>query len=150
MMKCIIAPSLALPCLALALAFAIPSTANAAEVEYSSWKYNQEKGYHYKKATFPEGGYQYLLYKPDKPGWVYWYNPKKSQVWCACPTKKNKDYGDKIRAGGCLYLKAMSPGKDIESTKFAPPNNQNMKSQMSVKDEDGSDVNLDAPPTDLP
>ena len=66
-------------------------------MEYSSWKYNQEKGYHYKKATFPEGGYQYLLYKPDKPGWVYWYNPKKSQVWCACPTKKNKDYGDKIR-----------------------------------------------------
>lgn len=132
------------------------TTSASAEVKYSSWK-KTNLGNHYRRCTFPNGGYQYLFLFKAKPEWVYWYNPQKKVYWSCCPTKKHPDYKDEVLAQKDLFLIAIVKANDIEQCKFpeAKPGpggspSPNFKKGATAKDRDGSDVDLGCPPSDLP
>lgn len=114
------------------------------------WSYNQQKNYYYKRCSFPAGGYQYIICYPDKPEWIYWYNPAKQVCWCACPTIRHPKWGDDVAAGKDLFLMATDKAKDPRDTTFPNDTGANFKSGATAKDLDGSDVPLGCPPTDLP
>lgn len=122
-----------------------------ATVTYGDWQFNQSKGYYYRVCSFPAGAYQYVIYYPSKPNWVYWYNPAKSVFWCACPTVNHPKWGDDISAGKDLFLMAETKTGDVTTTVFpdAGDDGANFVSGTAT-DKDGSSVNLGCPPTDLP
>jgi hypothetical protein len=115
-----------------------------------TWSYNAQKDYYYKKCSFPGGGYQYIIYYVEKPEWIYWYNPVKQVCWCACPTVKHPQWGRDVAAGKDLFLMATDKQRDPRDTTFPSDNGANFKTGATAKDNDGSDVNLGCPPTDLP
>lgn len=139
-------------CGVLACCLAAAAPARATDVTYDqSWTYNNQKDYYYKKCTFPHGGYQYVCYYPDKPSWVYWYNPDKQVYWCACPTVKNTYWGADVKKGKDLFLYAGTPAKSIKDCDFPDPGNDGGNFHLGkTKDKDGSDVELGCPPPDLP
>jgi hypothetical protein len=115
------------------------------------WSYHAQKGYHYKKCSFPAGGYQYITVYAEKTQWLYWYNPVKEVCWCACPTVKHPLWGRDIAAGEDLFLMAKDKARDPRETTFPDGNDgANFKIGASAKDKDGSDVTLGCPPADLP
>lgn len=114
------------------------------------WSFNSQKGYYYKRCTFPAGGYQYIICYPDKPEWIYWYNPVKQVCWCACPTIQHPMWGNAIAKGQDLFLMATVKARDPRDATFPDDTGANFKSDASAKDRDGSDVPLGCPPTDLP
>ena len=118
-------------------------------VTYGSWK-RTERGNYYRICYFPRGGYQYVILFPQKPEWVYWYNPTSNVYWCCCPTIRHPRYGEAIADGGDLFLMATTKAGDIEDTEFPDDSGPNFKSGATAKDKDGSTVNLGCPPTDLP
>jgi hypothetical protein len=127
------------------------ATTALATVTYGDWNFNQPKGYYYRVCSFPAGAYQYVIYYPSKPNWVYWYNPAKSVFWCACPTANHPKWGGKITAGEDLFLMADTKSGDIATTVFpdAGDDGANFVSGTAT-DKDGSTVDLGCPPTDLP
>lgn len=116
-----------------------------------TWSYNDNRGYYYKRCTFPAGGYQYLIYYKSKPSWVYWYNPVSEVYWCACPTVRHSKWGNNIRNGEDLFLIATTKAREIEDTEFPDEGDDGANFRKgSAKDKDGSTVNLNCPPPDLP
>jgi hypothetical protein len=130
----------------------------SAQVTYDrNWSYNQQKDYYYKKATFPKGGYQYIIFYKAKPEFIYWFNPAANNgdglCWCCCPTVKNPVYGARVQMMEDLFLMAEQKAKDPKDTKFPAANDANFqkgKAKAKAKDSDGSEVTLDCPPLDLP
>ncbi len=123
---------------------AFPMGAKAQVTYAKDWSYNQRKDYFSKKCSFPAGGYQYLVYDKSQPKWVYWYNPgTQTQVyWCACPTVNHPKWGQNIRVGEDLFLKASTMSKNIEDTKFPDDANGANFKKGTAKDKDGSPVDL--------
>jgi hypothetical protein len=130
---------------------AFPSGVEAQVTYAPNWSYNQQKGYFYKKCSFPAGGYQYLVYYKEKPNWVYWYNPATEVFWCACPTVNHPKWGEDIKNGKDLFLMASKKAKNLEDAEFpsAGDDGANFK-KGKAKDKDGSSVDLSCPPPDLP
>lgn len=118
-------------------------------VTYGNWK-RTERGNYYRVCYFPRGGYQYLILFPQKPEWVYWYNPSSNVYWCCCPTVRHPRYGSAIAGGRDLFLMATTKAGDIEDAEFPNDPGPNFKSSASAKDKDGSSVTLGCPPPDLP
>lgn len=131
------------------LCFAATSLAQAQGVQYGPWQ-QTAKGNYLRKCTLPAGGYQYLCVFPEKPEWVYWYNPATQKFWCACPTIQHPDFGRDIAAGKDLFLMATKKDATIDQTVFPADPGANFKSNPTAKDRDGTDVPLGCPPTDLP
>ena len=120
-------------------------------VKYGPWSYHETKGYYYRPCYFPAGGHQYLIYyHRAKPNWVYWFNPEKRIFWCACPTVLHPSWGDDIRAGKDLFLLAGVKARNVGDCEFPRPNDLGDFVTGSATDQDGSTVNLDCPPPDLP
>jgi hypothetical protein len=123
------------------------------QVNYGPWRFNNDTGYYFRVCTFPAGGYQYLILYPSKPQWVYWFNPNGPNgpvFWCACPTVRHPQFGNAISQGQDLFLMATTKGRTIEQTSFPDDAGPNFKTGAQAKDRDGSAVNLNCPPPDLP
>ncbi|MDX1947958.1 MAG: hypothetical protein SFU86_21345 [Pirellulaceae bacterium] len=119
-------------------------------VEYGDWAYNGAKGYYYRRCSFPAGGHQYVIYYPNRTQWVYWYNPEREVIWCACPTVNHPTWGDDIRAGKDLFLMATVKGRNADDCEFPNPGDGDKFVTGQATDKDGSKVNLGCPPPDLP
>ena len=102
--------------LVLAAGLSFTGTA-AAQVNYGSWQ-KSPKGNYYRVCKFPKGGYQYLMLFPEKPQWVYWYNPNTQVYWCCCPTIRHPQFGMDARAGKDQFLMASKKTNDIKTTMF--------------------------------
>lgn len=121
------------------------------DVDYAdSWSYSQQKNYYYKRCTFPQGGYQYIIWYPEKPQWIYWYNPTKQVTWCACPTMRHPDFGRRTGNGEDLFLMATQKARDPKLAVFPDNAGANFQAGATAVDADGSTVALGCPPTDLP
>jgi len=135
-------------CVVVATASLFMCQTASAQVQYGDWKPTPGGNYS-RKCTFPGGGHQYIMCFPQKPDWVYWYNPKKQVYWCCCPTKRNPYFNNDVLAGKDQFLKAITPTGNIQTTVF--PANANFNAgKTTAKDIDGSDVDLGCPPSDLP
>lgn len=129
--------------------------ANAAQgqVRYGPWQFNDAKGYYFRVCSFPAGGQQYLILYPNKPQWVYWFNPSAANgpvFWCACPTIRHPEFGADARNGKDQFLMAKTKGRTIDATTFPEDVGPNIKSGAKAKDKDGSEVDLGCPPPALP
>lgn len=118
-------------------------------VTYGRWSRTQ-RGNYTRTCTLPNGGVQYLILFVEKPEWVYWYNPSTQKYWCACPTTMHPDYGDQIERGVDLFLMADVKASSIEETEFPRDAGANFVRGATAKDNNGANVNLGCPPTDLP
>jgi hypothetical protein len=120
-------------------------------VTYGDWQYNGAKGYYSRKCQFPAGGYQYVIYYPSKPDWVYWYNPAKQVFWCACPTVNHPRWGNDIGNGADLFLMASTKARNLADCRFPDAGDDGANFvQGTATDVDGSQVALGCPPSDLP
>lgn len=127
------------------------SGASGGRVVYGHWHHYVGKDYYYRTCSFPAGGYQYLLWYPEKPGWVYWYNPEARVIWCACPTVRNAKWGDDIRNGDDLFLLATTKSRQVNDCVFPDAGNDGANfTKGRAKDNNGSTVDLGCPPPDLP
>lgn len=131
--------------------FTAANNAALASVSYGDWQFNQPKDYYYRVCSFPAGGYQYVIYYPTKPNWVYWYNPVKNVFWCACPTVNHPRWGQGIANGKDLFLLASTKAGDIGNTVFPDAGDDGANFVTgTATDKDGATVELGCPPTDLP
>lgn len=126
-----------------------PPAPAGGNVTYGEWK-KTERGNYYRVCYFPRGGYQYLILFPQKPEWVYWYNPTNNVYWCCCPTVRHPRFGEDIAKGRDLFLMATEKAANIDDTRFPEDPSPNFKSGATAKDKDGSIVDLGCPPPDLP
>ena len=120
--------------------------------DFGPWSSIPGKTYFARRCSFPGGGYQYLIFYPENPNWVYWYNPTVKVFWCACPTINHPICGNAVQNGQEFFLMASSKGSTVENTQFSDPgiNGANFKPSAQAKDQDGSIVNIDSVPDDLP
>lgn len=127
------------------------SGGGGATLDYGDWHINEQKGYCYRKCTFPAGGYQYLIYCKETPEWVYWYNPAKQVVWCRCPTVKHPQWGQNVANGEDLFAMATVKARMPLDCQFVDEGSDGSGFvQGSTTDRDGSTVALGCPPADLP
>lgn len=69
--------------------------ANGPRQYYSSWQHHPTQSFHfrkhYHKPTPNFNGYRhhYVVYYPQRPQHLYFYNPYKKQFWGRCPVSSN-------------------------------------------------------------
>lgn len=120
-------------------------------VSYGPWGYNAAKGYYYRTCTLPAGAHQYLIYYSSRPDWVYWYNPTSQVTWSCCPTVNNSQWGNAVQQGQDLFLMATYKARDPLDCQFPDPGDNGANFVTgSATDNDGTQVDLGCPPTDLP
>jgi hypothetical protein len=121
-----------------------------------TWHYNKKANYHYKEYKYKpkknSEAYktQYVVYKPAKPNWVYWYNPEKKTYWARCPTKNHPKYGQDIKKGKD-YWSIIPPEK--RKGNLDEINNKDygkVTENSPPVPESNDDVHIECPPTDLP
>lgn len=121
-------------------------------VTYGPWQKSCDKPYYHRICQLPAGGHQYLLYYPQNPGWIYWFNPTSQKFWCACPTTQHPTFGGAVANGQDFFLPAGTKGSTLGNTTFPDPgaNGANFNPNASVKDVNGSSITISDAPSDLP
>ena len=138
--------SLVLSSLAGLAAAPVEALASGPRQYYSSWQKHPTAAYHYRsyyyKPTPTYSGYKhhYVVYHPQRPQHVYFYNPYKKQYWGRCPVGTNGQgryslLAEKDRSGSL---------KEIPEAAFPAP------TRVPPIPESTDNTPLDLPPDDLP
>jgi hypothetical protein len=125
-----------------------PAAYHSSRQYYSSWRKYPQQDYYYRsyyyKPTPTYAGYKhhYVMYTPEKPQYLYYYNPYKKVYWGRCPShwEGKGQYSMLAEADRKPTLEDI-PDKAFPKPGPLPP----------VPDSDPKeDVQMDLPPDDLP
>jgi hypothetical protein len=113
---------------------------------YSSWQKHPQRNYHYRyyyyKPTPTYAGYQhhYVVYFPQRPKHLYYYNPYKKVYWGRCPT----DCGGREQYSLLAEKDRKASVDEIPEAAFPKP------AAMPPIPESTDGAKVDLPPDDLP
>lgn len=130
-----------------------------ARQQYGDWKYNAEKGYHYReyqykpKPTDTKYEHEYVVYyknHPQRKSWLYYYNPKTEKFWARCPSAVNDKYKDQVKQGKELWSilpsdKRMKSLDEIDNKSFPEPS-----AKCPTIPGSSDNAPIKSPPADLP
>jgi len=120
----------------------------AARQYYSGWRKYPERPYYYRvyyyKPSVSYAGYKhhYVIYDPQRPRFVYYYNPYKKVYWGRCPTncEGRPEYSMLKEEDRKATLEEI-PEKAFPKPAALPP----------IPESDPKEgISLDLPPDDLP